>query len=300
VYYRTAAAFTDATLAGEGGVTPLTGATLASSIISIDAHNSPTEGIDPPLEYTVQTAIGNAADAVCVFWDYAHHAGAGGWSSAGCTTVAAADGANTVTCRCTHMTNFAVLTRVRTPGKVVGDVAVSVAADTDAAASTPSLDASELALDVITYAGVAFSVPCLLLMAVTFAWVRNLRTTNRIILGNLALTLALALTLFVFGVDATHLGETGCATIAVALHYLLLASFMWMLLDGWYLHRTFCRVFVHQASQFACKQAAQMPTLLICTRPLPGLHLAGELITVEACFLYVAKRLPGLPIIRGF
>lgn len=52
---------------------------------------------------------------VCVSWDFEAAGGIGNWTSVGCTTAdvidESADGDEMliVTCRCTHLTNFAIL-----------------------------------------------------------------------------------------------------------------------------------------------------------------------------------------------
>lgn len=159
----------------------------------------------------------------CVFWDYDDGKSTGRWSSSGCRVEDAT--LTLVTCVCSHLTNFAVLT------------------DTTQQRSVSSED--KLALKVITYVGVALSVPCLL---VTFGihlylvLFKQKYRIARIVLMHLCANLCVALLIFVFGVEATE-HETQCTGVAVLLHYFLLTTFCWMLVEGWHLYRTFIRVF---------------------------------------------------------
>ena len=233
--YDSGVLFQDTTLDGGEDGGEYAGAVLGTKVMSVDTVGGATENLDPPVEYLLEVAgfDGTTQEAICVFWDFHANAGTGGWGADGCSTVTSPE-TGSVTCQCTHMTNFAVLTRIK-----------PLANSTNA---TGMGAADVLALDIITYVGIAVSVPALLLLVVVFAASKGLHTTNRFITGNLALTLAISLLIFVFGIDAVGV-EAGCTAIAALLHYSLLAAFMWMMVDGWYLHRTFCRVFVHTSAR---------------------------------------------------
>ena len=62
---------------------------------------------------------------------------------------------------------------------------------------------------------------------------------------NLCLNLAIAQIIFVVGVDKTSEKSVPihCQVIAVLLHYYFLVSFMWMLMEGVFLHYALVNVF---------------------------------------------------------
>ena len=182
----------------------------ASVLVDGVVTRSFTEPVELHFELSQLPPGTHAKDARCVFWDFASHE----WSSAGCALAQLEDRA--AVCVCSHTTNFAVLAGAR----------------------------HDRVLSVITYLGLGLSLPCLLIMIITLARYRTLRTFIRLLLLNLSLALFGGLALFVpAGLVTGH--ARACQGIAVALHYFLLASFAWMLLHGLALYRKFCRVFDH-------------------------------------------------------
>ena len=158
----------------------------------------------------------------CVFWDTV----ARDWDPTGCAQDAVATAsspAGLVVCRCNHTTSFAVLT------SVTGE-------------SLSALD--QLALEYITYIGVGVSVPCLAAVVLSYILFATLRTLARYIIMQLSLNLAVGLTLFIAGMTQTG-DALQCDILAITTHYFLLVAFCWMLVDGWYLHRTFCNPMSH-------------------------------------------------------
>ncbi|XP_070273108.1 adhesion G protein-coupled receptor E3-like [Myotis yumanensis] len=92
-------------------------------------------------------------------------------------------------------------------------------------------------LTVITYVGLSLSLLCLLLAALTFLVCKAIQNTSTSLDLHLSLCLFLAHLLFPMAIDKTE-PEVLCAIIAGALHYLYLASFTWMLLEGLHLFLT--------------------------------------------------------------
>lgn len=163
-----------------------------------------------------------AGDDSCAFWDYADNSTAGEWSGMGCVrTNNKLLPSSIVECRCTHLTNFAVLT---TPSARVSSAQNAVS------------------LAVITYVGVAVSVPAMLLTVAVFASYRKLRTLGRVVTMHLCVNLSIALLLLVFGIDQTKDQEL-CIGVAASLHFFLLTSFAWMLVEGVRLYKAFVTVF---------------------------------------------------------
>ena len=96
----------------------------------------------------------------------------------------------------------------------------------------------------------------IIMLAVYFLLFRELRTkiSNQILLNFCA---ALSLMLIVFLVSA-NLPKTspifGCRAVAVALHYFLLAAFLWMAVEGFNMYLSFVKVFHHSShSKFMLK-----------------------------------------------
>lgn len=92
------------------------------------------------------------------------------------------------------------------------------------------------ALDYITVIGESISIVCLGLAVFIFFWVRTLRREFRFrIHRNLCLSLLIAETLLLFGLDATY--NSGlCTAIAVFLHLFFLCAFGWMFVEGLFLY----------------------------------------------------------------
>uniref|UniRef100_A0A667GQ83 Adhesion G protein-coupled receptor E2 n=1 Tax=Lynx canadensis TaxID=61383 RepID=A0A667GQ83_LYNCA len=146
----------------------------------------------------------------CVFWEHSQDGG-GHWSTTGCRMVATGD-ANT-TCQCSHLSSFAVLM------------------------AHGHLQEEDPVLAVITYVGLGLSLLCLLLAALTFLLCKAIQNTSTSLHLQLSVCLFLAHLLFLTAIDQTKI-KLLCAIIAGALHYLYLASFTWMLLDGLHLFLT--------------------------------------------------------------
>ncbi|EHH59292.1 hypothetical protein EGM_09364, partial [Macaca fascicularis] len=92
-------------------------------------------------------------------------------------------------------------------------------------------------LTIITYVGLSLSLLCLLLAALTFLLCKTIQNTSTSLHLQLSLCLFVAHLLFLVGIDQTE-SKMLCAIIAGALHYLYLAAFTWMLLEGLHLFLT--------------------------------------------------------------
>uniref|UniRef100_A0A8R1EUH8 G_PROTEIN_RECEP_F2_4 domain-containing protein n=1 Tax=Caenorhabditis japonica TaxID=281687 RepID=A0A8R1EUH8_CAEJA len=98
------------------------------------------------------------------------------------------------------------------------------------------------ALDVVSTIGCAISIVCLALSFCVFTFFRNLQNVRNSIHRNLCLCLLVAELVFVIGMDRTG-NRTGCGVVAILLHYFFLASFCWMLLEGYQLYMMLIQVF---------------------------------------------------------
>ncbi|XP_060038225.1 adhesion G protein-coupled receptor E1 [Erinaceus europaeus] len=144
---------------------------------------------------------------ICVYWAEAEQGGS--WSTQGCSYVSSND--SYTTCKCFHLSSFAVL------------VALSPKEDP--------------VLDVITSVGLGLSLLCLLLAALTFLLCKAIQNTSTSLHLQLSLCLSLAHLLFLTGITRTE-PQWLCSVIAGLLHYLYLAAFTWMFLEGLHLFFT--------------------------------------------------------------
>uniref|UniRef100_A0A8C3HSX0 Uncharacterized protein n=1 Tax=Chrysemys picta bellii TaxID=8478 RepID=A0A8C3HSX0_CHRPI len=139
-------------------------------------------------------------EALCVYWKVV--AESGSWSPDGCTTVHI--NSTQTNCSCDHLSSFAVLM-------------------------------ASYQQTIITYVGLTISLPCLFLAILTFLLCRSIRNVSTSLHLQLCLCLFLADLLFLTAV--TLIGSR-CAVIAGLLHYLFLACFSWMFLEGLHLFLT--------------------------------------------------------------
>ncbi|XP_075403210.1 adhesion G protein-coupled receptor E4-like [Tenrec ecaudatus] len=147
------------------------------------------------------------ARPLCVSWEESKDGGS--WSTEGCSLRGSND--SFTKCQCFHLSSFAVLMALE-----------------------PKAD---LVLGVITCVGLSLSLLCLLLAALTFLLCRPIQNTSTSIHLQLSLCLFLAHLLFLVGMDKTE-SRVLCSMIAGAMHYLYLASFTWMFLEGLHLFLT--------------------------------------------------------------
>lgn len=144
----------------------------------------------------------------CVYWKGTKEGGH--WSTEGCVLMQANE--THTTCSSTHLSSFAVLMAFHS-------------------------QKHDPALNVITYVGLSLSLLCLLLAALTFLLCKPIQNTSTSLHLQLSICLFLAHLLFLTGIDQTE-PEVLCSVIAGMLHYLYLAAFTWMLLEGLHLFLT--------------------------------------------------------------
>ncbi|XP_061871322.1 adhesion G protein-coupled receptor E3-like [Colius striatus] len=132
------------------------------------------------------------------------------WTASGCSRVGGDPLSST--CACSHFSTFAVLVATR-----------------------PVTDS--VALTVVTYVGLSLSLLCLFLAIGTFLLCRSLGSLSVTLHLQLSTCLFLADLLFLVAVHRTN-NRLVCAITAGCLHYLFLACFAWMLLEGLHLFLT--------------------------------------------------------------
>ncbi|KAB0364645.1 hypothetical protein FD754_008801, partial [Muntiacus muntjak] len=179
---------------------------LLSDVISVFISNSNTQNLSSPVKFVFKHSRTpeTKGKVHCVFWEQGQN-GSGHWATRGCRTMDSGD--DSTTCQCTHFSSFAVLMAYY------------------------DVQEEDPALTVITYVGLSLSLLCLLLAALTFLLCKAIQNTSTSLHLQLSLCLFLAHLLFLTAIDRTE-SKVLCAIIAGALHYLYLASFTWMLLEG--------------------------------------------------------------------
>ncbi|XP_074990251.1 adhesion G protein-coupled receptor E3-like [Calonectris borealis] len=155
-----------------------------------------------------RTALRAGEEPRCVSWQAVGTKGC--WTPSGCTRV----GGDTLRsiCACTHFSTFAILTAIR-----------------------PITES--WALTVVTYVGMSVSLVCLFLAIITFLLCRSLWSVSVTLHLQLSICLFAADLLFLVAVTHTA-NRLVCAITAGFLHYLFLACFAWMFLEGLHLFLT--------------------------------------------------------------
>ncbi|XP_017907177.1 PREDICTED: adhesion G protein-coupled receptor E2-like [Capra hircus] len=180
--------------------------TLLSDVISAFISNSNTQNLSSPVKFVFKHSRTpeTKGKVHCVFWEQGQN-GSGRWATRGCRTMDSRD--DSATCQCTHFSSFAVLV------------------------AYCDMHEEDLTLTVITYVGPSLSLLCLFLAALTFLQCKAIQNISTSLHLQLSLCLFLAHLLFLTAINRTE-SKVLCAIIAGALHYLYLASFTWMLLEG--------------------------------------------------------------------
>uniref|UniRef100_A0A8C6A7Z1 Adhesion G protein-coupled receptor E2 n=1 Tax=Marmota marmota marmota TaxID=9994 RepID=A0A8C6A7Z1_MARMA len=188
---------------------PRVSSVLLSDVVSAFLSSNDTQNLSSPVTFTFSHPVTPRHKVLCVFWD--HSQNGSHWTTAGCRTVST--GGVSTTCHCTHLSSFAVLM------------------------VHYHVQDNDPVLDFITCVGLGVSLLCLVLAALTFLLCRAIQNTSTSLHLQLSLCLLLAHLLFLTAIDRTQ-PEVLCAVTAGALHYLYLASFTWMLLEGLFLFLT--------------------------------------------------------------
>uniref|UniRef100_UPI00398F494C adhesion G protein-coupled receptor E3-like n=1 Tax=Pristiophorus japonicus TaxID=55135 RepID=UPI00398F494C len=184
---------------------------LTSGIVSATIGNWKNHELSERINLTLKhKKVFPIADGrpVCVYWS--RTSGASYWSPEGCDVIKS-NKTHTV-CGCHHLSSFAILLATF---EVTDDV--------------------DQPLNVITFVGIITSLVCLGLAIATFLFCTQVASHNTTIHINLCITLFLAELLFLIGINRTS-NKVACGIIAGCLHYLFLAAFAWMCVEGIHLH----------------------------------------------------------------
>ncbi|KAK3800511.1 hypothetical protein RRG08_043829 [Elysia crispata] len=214
---------------------------INSAIISASLGGRRVQGLDEKVRLVFKPLRTpeeeDGWDTRCVFWDDGSKRGSKAsrrahWSRQGCVYNGTWNGRHV--CLCDHLTNFAVLLDFYGESRAVAAV-------------------HETSLTVVTLAGLSLSIFGLAMTVVTFVAFKKLRQGRaQQTLFNMSIALLCFQLVFLFGVKQTAVWPV-CLVVAVLLHYLILVSFAWMLIEAVLQYLTFVKVLGTYISRYTLK-----------------------------------------------
>ncbi|XP_074663095.1 adhesion G-protein coupled receptor G6-like isoform X2 [Tubulanus polymorphus] len=206
---------------------------LNSEVLSISIGLQEKKGLDQPITLTFNNAKVTTNQQMCVFWDFMANGGKGNWSTEGCLTTATVSGITS--CECNHLTNFALLMNVH------------------GGAGTITTSEHRRILSIISILGCSLSLLALFATLLTYLLFEKLRKD---IPSQLLICLCIALfcvnAVFVFG-SHVQTDDIPCKVVGILLHYFLLSSFTWMLVEAFYMYLALVKVFQPYFSRLLLK-----------------------------------------------
>nr|XP_032629106.1 adhesion G-protein coupled receptor G4 [Chelonoidis abingdonii] len=197
---------------------------LNTYVVSASIENVSIHNLSERVNIILQNIEPNTDNATvhCVFWDFMKNNGLGGWNTSGCE-VKHRDMYYTI-CDCNHLTHFGVLLDL-TRREIDG--------------------VNRRILTLITYAGCGASALCLGVVLVMHLTLDKLcRDYPSKILLNLCTALLMLNLIFLVNSWLSSFNNHGlCITVAVFLHYFLLAAFTWMGLESLHMYFALIKVF---------------------------------------------------------
>ncbi|KAK7106331.1 hypothetical protein V1264_017597 [Littorina saxatilis] len=113
----------------------------------------------------------------------------------------------------------------------------------------------ESALSFISVCGLSLSIAGLSVTVISFIAIKKLHSSHpQQTLFNLALAQLLTWVTFLAGFSRDH-GHVSCVLVAALLHYLILVSFMWMVIEGILQYLLLVKVMVRRFSRYMLKTA---------------------------------------------
>ncbi|CAN8188838.1 unnamed protein product [Coccothraustes coccothraustes] len=197
---------------------------LNTYVVSASIENASVQNLNEPVTVTLHHIDQNRGNAAvhCVFWDFGKNNGLGGWNTSGCEMEYT--DMNYTICFCNHLTHFGVLLDLaRTEIDVTHDHI----------------------LTLISYAGCGASSLFLGITLMTYLTLEKMRRDNPSkILLNLCAALLMLNIVFLTNSWLTSFNQPGlCITVAILLHYFLLAAFTWMCLESVHFYLALVKVF---------------------------------------------------------
>ncbi|XP_071955486.1 adhesion G protein-coupled receptor L1-like [Antedon mediterranea] len=159
----------------------------------------------------IKQNISENENYVCAFWKKDEI----DWSTYGCKTEQSEKAVN---CACNHTTSYAVLVTKNIPDEHV------------------------VPLNIITYIGCAFSLAALFITITVLFCIPSLNSTRITIHKNFVVSLILAQIIFLVA-PLVKENDVMCQSVTVAMHYIWLTVFCWMLMEGVHLYLLVVKVF---------------------------------------------------------
>ncbi|XP_046542698.1 adhesion G-protein coupled receptor G6-like [Haliotis rubra] len=223
-----------------GLFTPVVNSSLGlvnSAVISATLGGKKIEGLNDMIRMAFRPFVdtrNHLKTTKCAFWDFLDNHGMGGWSTEGCYYNGTMFGLDI--CMCNHLTNFAVLLDFYGHSK-------------------PVEPEHELTLSIISLVGLSLSIFGLALTIITFIFFKKLRQGRaQLTLFHMAVALLCSKVVFLVGIKQTN-NEYFCLSVAVLLHYFILVSFLWMLIEAILQYMTFVKILGTYVTRYALKTA---------------------------------------------
>ncbi|XP_035222353.1 uncharacterized protein LOC118195202 isoform X2 [Stegodyphus dumicola] len=254
-----------------------------TQVLRASLGKDPIYDIHPPVRMffriTQDIKWSNFVSSNCAFWDHRLNRNAGGWSYKGCITRPVTD-MNIIHCSCNHLTSFAVILEMK-PGNEISEI-------------------HKATLSIITYLGCILSIFGLGMIVLTFCVFRKWRKdTKHKALCNLSIALLCFLVIFLVGIERKD-SKYRCLAASILLHYFIIASFAWMLVEAIIQYFSLVKVvgtyipcFIQKAMLFA------WGTPLLVVAPVVGINYELYIRRKNFCWLadetfYYAVTLPVL------
>ncbi|KAG8431615.1 hypothetical protein GDO86_017959, partial [Hymenochirus boettgeri] len=195
---------------------------MACSIGNISIKNL----VDPVKIMIKHKAQVTNMEKTCVFWDAQINNGKGGWNSYGCTVLKNESNVNETVCLCSHLTHFGILMDLQRTGPLIDPQNTRI-------------------LTFITYIGCGISAICTAATLLTYIAFEKIRRDypSKILMNLCTALLFLNLFFLLDGWIASFDIKELCITVAVLLHFFLLATFTWMGLEAVHMYIALVKVF---------------------------------------------------------
>ncbi|XP_052213544.1 cadherin EGF LAG seven-pass G-type receptor 3-like isoform X1 [Dreissena polymorpha] len=202
---------------------------LRQRVVSAVINGRKITNLSTPVEIKIQN-IQDGENHTCVYWDERKRA----WSTEGMVTFS--QQGNQTHCLSHHLTSFAILL----------DPSPDV-----------SLNDHERILTYISYIGCGISILGLTLTLISYSLFRCLnREKSGKILMNLSTSMLIMNVVFVVGSESSLSlsGDVVCKAVAILLHYFLLSTIAWMLVEAINMYQALITVFAKYSGFFMLKR----------------------------------------------
>ncbi|XP_071126473.1 latrophilin-like protein LAT-2 [Mytilus edulis] len=200
---------------------------ISSSVLNVnpDVFQHLAKPVTIMVEIKKNTTIVDLKEK-CVFLNMSS-SGGNIWTSDGCKLDTALSNATHIACKCTHLTNFAVLM--------------------DVFEIQDQIDYTDYTiLTYISYIGGVMSVLACVITVIVFQFF-SLHKERVRVHKQLAISIILVQVFFLVGIDRTE-NKYVCTAMAALLHYSLNSMFCWMLIEGFHLYVMLVKVFRRRAN----------------------------------------------------